>query len=371
MGETPSGYPSIGKKTIMNQIAFKKWKEQMIASARPRKTPICVTFELTPRCNLDCKMCYIHNQNSNSLRNQELSTETWKRIFDEAYDCGMMFATITGGECLLRQDFRELYLHLWKKRIYLTVFTNGILLNEEYVAFFKTYKPRKIQISLYGSNEAGYLNVTGHRGFEKTVTAIRSLMDAGISVQVAVTPSSYMKDDYISILRFCKENGFQYKPTELSLIENRDNAAKDDHYLSVEEIVKLSTESAMLSQTLIPMECEPPVCGGNVNEAPKGLACNAGKTSAVVSWDGRMCLCTAIPVSKASVLNMSYADAWEKTKEAAEEILLGAECVGCPYDKLCPKCPPMRLTGLYTGHCDPNVCEVTRKLVAAGVKTLP
>ena len=356
---------------MKNEVSFTKWKEQMVAFAKPTRTPVCATFELTPRCNLDCKMCYVHHQDSNALRDRELSTEVWKRVFDEAYNCGMMFATLTGGECLLRQDFKELYLHLWNKRVYLTVFSNGILLDEDYVMFFKTYPPRKVQISLYGTSEDGYLKVTGHRGFERAVAAIRNLMSAGIPVQVALTPSSYIKDDYIALLRFCKENGFQYKPGEFALIEKRDDSACGDHYLSVDEIVELSTEKALLSGPVIPLEGILPSCGGSCTEAPKGLVCNAGKTSAVVSWDGRMCLCTAIPVGKASVLEMSYAEAWEKTKEAAEEILLGAECVGCPYDKLCPKCPPMRLTGLYTGHCNPKVCETTRRLVAAGVKKLP
>ena len=171
----------------MKEMPFTVWKKQMIASATPTKTPVCATFELTPRCNLDCKMCYIHNKESNAMGDKELSTEAWKRIFDEAYDCGMMFATLSGGECLLRKDFKELYLHLWNRGVFLTVFTNGILLDEEYVAFFKTYKPRNVQISLYGSSEAGYEQVTGHRGFAKAVAAIRSLMECGITVQVAVT----------------------------------------------------------------------------------------------------------------------------------------------------------------------------------------
>lgn len=343
----------------------------MIKSAKLTETPISATFELTPRCNLDCKMCYVHNQDSNALKERELSTETWKRVFDEAYDCGLLFATLSGGECLLRQDFKELYLHLWKKRVYITVFTNGILLNSDYLDFFKKYKPQKVQISLYGSSEEGYLNVTGHRGFEKAVCAIRSLVEAGIPVQVALTPSSYMKDDYISTLRFCKENGFPYKPGEFVLIQNRDDSSKNDHYLSTDEIISLATQREQLSKQLTPPTCALPPCGGTCTEAPVGLICNAGKTSLALSWDGRMNLCIAIPVSKASVLEMSYAEAWEKTKEAAKEILLGAECVGCPYDKICPTCPPMRLTGLYTGHCNPDVCKVTQKLVAAGVKKLP
>lgn len=335
------------------------------------QTPICAAFELTPRCNLDCKMCYVHNQDSNALREKELSTDTWKRVFDEAYDCGMLFATLTGGECLLRQDFKELYLHLWNKRVFLTVLSNGILLNEDYVSFFKTYKPQKIQISLYGSSEDGYRTVTGHHGFERAVTAIRSLMEARIPVEVAITPSVYMKEDYLSVLRFCKENGFKYKAGEFVLIESRNDSGERDPSLTTDEIVALWKERTLLTGALHAPACALPACGGTCTQAPKGLICSAGKAAAVVSWDGRMCPCTAIPVSKASVLEMSYADAWEKTKEVAGEILLGMECVGCPYDSLCPKCPAMRLTGLYTGHCDPKVCEVTTKLVEAGVKKLP
>ena len=354
----------------MNEVSFAKWKAQMIQSAKSTKTPICATFELTPRCNLDCKMCYIHTHDSSGVRDLELSTERWKQIFDEAYDCGMMFATLTGGECLLRNDFKELYLHLWKKRVFLTIFTNGLLLDEDYAAFFQAYKPRKIQISLYGSDENGYRNVTGHHGFDRAISAIRKLVTAGINVQVAITPSSYMRDDYISILKYCEENGIRYKLGEFTLIEKRNDSSERDYCLSVDEIVALSQERALLFGPLHPFDHEPPRFGGNCTNAPQGLACNAGRTSAVVTWNGQMCLCTAIPVSKATLQEMSYAEAWEKTKEAATEILLGRECVGCPYDKLCPKCPAMRLTGLYTGHCDPNVCEVTKKLVAAGVKKL-
>lgn len=355
----------------MKEITYEKWKNQMIASAKKNKTPISTTFELTPRCNLDCKMCYIHNQDSNSLRDRELSTETWMRIFDEAYDCGMLFASLSGGECLLRKDFKELYLHLWKKKVYITVMSNGLLLSEDYVAFFKEHKPELVQISLYGSNEEGYQKVTGHLGFEKAVSAIRSLMSAGISVQVALTPNAYMKEDYISTLRFCKENGFRYKPGEFTLIENRDDAEKDDHCLSADEIVALASQRAALFVPVTPNEGPLPACGGTCKEAPKGLVCNAGKAYSVVSWDGYMRPCVALPATETSVRDMSYAAAWEKTKEAVEEILLGAECVGCPYDKVCPKCPAVRLNGLDTGHCKPEICELTQKLVAAGIRKLP
>lgn len=355
----------------MRNLAYEKWKKQMVLSAKEKNEPILVHFELTPRCNLDCKMCFIHNEDSNALRDRELTTERWKQIFDEAYDCGMLFAVLSGGECLIRQDFKDLYLHLWKKRVFITVMTNGILVNEDILEFFKKYPPADVQISLYGSSEDGYLRVTGHRGFEKAVGAIHALMKLNIPVHVAVTPSSYMQDDVINIRKFCKENDFWSRPSVFYLVKNRDNPGKDDHDLSIDDIVKYSIEQARLLGTLTSPKDNLPPCGGTCTEAPKGTVCTAGKSHVVVSWDGSMHPCIMIPIGKASVQEMSYAEAWEKTRKVAQEILLGMECVGCAYDKVCPKCPAMRLTGLDTGHCNPNVCEATKRLVAAGVGKLP
>lgn len=67
---------------------------------------------------------------------------------------------------------------------------------------------------------------------------------------------------------------------------------------------------------------------------------------------------------------MSYADAWEKTKEVADNILQGVECIGCPYDPICPKCPAMRLSDYKKGHCNQNLCELTCRLVKEGIKKL-
>lgn len=354
----------------MRSRVYEQMKDDFVKAAKEQKIPLIGHFELTARCNLDCKMCYVHNQDNAVALRGELSTEQWKRIFDEAYDCQMLYATLSGGECLLRKDFKELYLHLWNKNIMVTVMTNGTLLNDDYVEFFKTYPPDMIQISLYGSNEDGYLKVTGHRGFEKTVASISALEAAGIDVRVAVTPSKYMKEDFISILRFCKEKGFYTQNTEILLVPNRDDPSKDDYYLTDDEIISLSVQRASLYQTLEPVEHTPEPMGCMAEAPQKGLTCKAGNCFAIVTWDGKMYPCFNAMLGGFSLLEMSYAEAWEKTKQAASEVVYGAECVGCPYDKTCPKCPSHRLKDLYSGHCNPAICDLTRKLVAAGVKKL-
>ena len=90
-----------------------------------------------------------------------------------------------------------------------------------------------------------------------------------------------------------------------------------------------------------------------------------------MTWDGRMHPCGMMMVNEGVLLTeKSFAEAWEMTKAAADQVVQGIECEGCPYDKLCPKCPQMRLLDLKGGHCNPDVCMMTRKLVAAGVEKL-
>ena len=355
----------------MQKTNYQQWKEQILTAAKERKIPVSVQFELTGRCNLDCKMCYVHNLDAAECLRRELSTLEWKRIFDEACNNELLFATLTGGECLLRPDFKELYLHLWNNGVRVSVLTNGILLDTEYVTFFKRYKPEIVQISLYGIDEEGYQRVTGHKGFLKAVAAIQGLIDAKVNIRVVTTPSRYMGDDYIKILRYCKEQGFPLQLGEMLLSHNRDNPQKDDYFLSMDEVFALSVGRATLYRNLTPLECTPEPCGPMLEEPRYGLVCNGGNCVASVMWDGMMFPCpNAMVGGGASLREMSYADAWKHTVAAASEVIQGAECVGCPYDNVCPKCPTLRLTGLKTGHCNPSVCELTRKLVAAGVKKL-
>lgn len=354
----------------MKNKAFREMKKRLSLSAMKTRTPISGVYELTSRCNLDCRMCYVHNACSNSLREKELSTDQWKRIFEEAFDLGLIYATLTGGECLLRKDFKELYLYLWHKGVYVSVLTNGVLLDEEYISFFKQYMPNYIQISLYGSSEEGYKHVTGHYGFSKVVAAIQGLQREGIDVRVTITPSAYIRDDYINTVRFVKDNNFELVNTEMCLIPKRDDPNETEHYLSEDDIYQLSMEKALLRGELCSIDSVPEV-EGTFETAPKvGLTCSGGNCVAFVSWEGIMHPCINLLIGNASLTEMSYVEAWESTKNAADQVVYGAECVGCAYDKTCPKCPTFRLKDYYSGHCKPEMCRLTQRLVSGGIKKI-
>ena len=52
--------------------AYELFSTVLFAKADKLGIPLSGTFELTPRCNLDCKMCYIHKRaNDASVKNRE------------------------------------------------------------------------------------------------------------------------------------------------------------------------------------------------------------------------------------------------------------------------------------------------------------
>ena len=52
--------------------------------------PVCGTFELTPRCNLQCKMCYIRltPEQMNPI-GRELTATEWLHLARQAHAAGM------------------------------------------------------------------------------------------------------------------------------------------------------------------------------------------------------------------------------------------------------------------------------------------
>ena len=56
---------------------------------RKNQIPVSPYFELTPRCTLDCKMCYVHLTREQMGDRRELTAEQWNQIADEAVKAGI------------------------------------------------------------------------------------------------------------------------------------------------------------------------------------------------------------------------------------------------------------------------------------------
>lgn len=358
--------------TNTSYLKYRKFKKELLRQAAAKNVPALGMFELTGRCNFDCKMCYVHTDEHNICSSQELDTEEWKKIFDEAIQEGIMFALLTGGECLLREDFKELYLYLWNKGVFLAVNTNGFLLTDEMLQFFETYPPKKIQVSLYGSNDDTYERVTGRKVFNQVFSSLLKLKQTKIHLHIAITPSRFNKDSCGQLVSLCQENSLPYSINEL-LIEPRDGLKRESFGLTPEEICSIIVEQKSIERQIlepVPLNSLPCTGCNNSIESHIGVLCNAGRNRYHITWDGKMHPCMAITDISADVLKLGLHDSWKVINSAVLSLLQPSTCTGCAYEKVCPVCPAARLNGLFSKNVRIETCKLTQLKTAAGILKL-
>jgi len=96
----------------------------------PLSAPICVSVELTRKCNLECNHCYL---NAGKPRQKELITREIKTLLLHLKKMGVFLVFITGGEPTLRKDFKEIINFLFKIDLDFNIVTNGTLLNKNFL----------------------------------------------------------------------------------------------------------------------------------------------------------------------------------------------------------------------------------------------
>jgi MoaA/NifB/PqqE/SkfB family radical SAM enzyme len=124
---------------------------------------------------------------SNCNGAEEMTAETWSRIFDEAIELGISFILLAGGEPLLRRDVIEAAAK--RKSILFPVFTNGIKLDESVLQQFNNHRNLVPVISIEGDE-----NVTDSRRgegvYKQVLKVMKQLKERGILYGVSVTVTS-------------------------------------------------------------------------------------------------------------------------------------------------------------------------------------
>ncbi len=126
--------------------------------------PLWLLAELTYRCPLQCPYC------SNPLEiakyQDELSTEDWVRVMQQARKMGATQLGFSGGEPLVRPDLEELIQEARHLGYYTNLITSGVGMDEARVKRFKDAGLDHIQISFQASDEELNNFLGGTKTFE-------------------------------------------------------------------------------------------------------------------------------------------------------------------------------------------------------------
>ncbi len=340
--------------------------QKLHAVGRMTGTPVSGTFELTSRCNFNCRMCYIHDDSA--VRGKELTAGEWLDLGRQAADAGTVFLLLTGGEPLLRPDFEEIYVGLKKLGLMVSVNTNGSLITGRIEELFGNNPPVRLNISLYAPDNDGYTALCGAPAYDLVAGNIERMVSAGVPVKLNVSfagqnaASCERLAELVSTLGLpCQTSVYMYPPVRTG------NPGRNADRLSPEEAARLRIKwdclagsngklrsAAGLIEELSRRECEDAV------PPAEGVRCRAGHTSYWISSEGRMLMCGMIPVDCGDVLSEGFGKCWLKTRELMRSVVMPAKCSACALRPVCPVCPAACYaeTGIFSAAPE-YLCEMS------------
>ncbi|MFH1601429.1 MAG: radical SAM protein [Candidatus Shapirobacteria bacterium] len=287
---------------------------------------------MTGQCNLNCSHCYAQEERKKA----NLSLRKVKNIIDQLVENGCLFLQLTGGECLVRKDFKEIYLYLKQVGIIPSVSTNATLLNNDLIRVFERYPPYQIIVSLYGSTGSVHDQITRVDGsFRKTLINVHKLKKASLFVWFSAI---VMKENFTQV-------GAMEKLAERNKIPiifypfliprlNKDQSPLA-HSLSDKRcvwILGVSKKNKSFRQTKLP------------KRTPEELLypCNAGWHSFHINAEGKIYICKMERDLGYSLIKNSFKYSWPRLIKIRNlKLRLPKMCLDCQEKKECRVCPPL------------------------------
>lgn len=356
-------------------------RKYIYQKAARNHTPVSGTFELTPRCNMNCRMCYIRmSEEEMRSRGKEYTADEWIQMGRTCTERGMLFLLLTGGEPFLRKDFRKIYTELKKMGLMISINTNGTLIDRETVEWLKQDPPTKINITLYGGGNDTYKKLCGHpKGFDAATKAIDMLQEAGIFLNINASFTRYNLEDMDAIYEFGKSRGIQVNAATYMfppVRSAREGVPNEEVRFTPEEAGGARARAEMCSldsEALVKRlkalhegrdehldqeeECE--------RSPDEKMGCMAGRASFWITWDGRMTPCGMMNDPVARPFEKGFDMAWQQIIKETDEILLPPECKTCKKRFCCTMCGALAIAeGQGCSHKKPEyLCRQTEVFV--------
>lgn len=325
---------------------------------KQNRQPLSATFEITPRCNFRCIHCYL-GQHRDSFK--ELTTEEVKHVLDELSDNGALFVTLTGGECMLRPDFPEIYMYAKRKGFMVCVFTNASTLTPSIFELFSKYPPFFVDVSIYGASDKTYECITGLKHvFQKIVNNLQELKRRNINFGIKTPLFKQNIDDYPEMCRIAENLGVKYR-FSFALSPTIDKESYPVSYMvSPDIMIKLESEDPIyreMGENYATVKNEWGQAYDDGEFVPLYI-CAPGVNDMFINFSGEVMPCASFRSEAMSLFDHSLAEIWSEfakyRKIPASE---HNKCMRCQSRYYCRVCPADQLQ--YHGNAesvDPMIC---------------
>lgn len=304
----------------------------MTSMAIRETIPISVLIEVCHTCNENCIHCFLADHQQKGL-----TTRQYEVLFDQLVEAGTFFVILTGGEPFLRKDFMEIVRMARKRRISVTIFTNGTLITEEIADELARLWVQEVHISLYSADPGTHDAITRLPGsFERSTRAIRMLRERGVLVRIK-TPLMSMTADGVDALRELSQSlGASLQLT--TVITAKDDGDQTTHSLRLTEsqLSELLRDERVEKHVSAPAELE-----------DESIPCDTVFNGGAIDPYGNVFPCNQLQVNGGNVLEKPFGEIWRDSPVFHElrSIRLGqlSRCKGCDLVVFCTRCPGLAL----------------------------
>lgn len=262
-----------------------------------------IYWYLTERCNLQCKHCWVSASPDSKLK-EELSLEEIVKILDQCVDLGLNRLIFSGGEPLVRKDILSIMREVIKRKLFFSIETNGLLIEEELIEIFlnttRSYRPQ-FAISLDGGSAKHHDYLRGNGTFARTLKKLEILRDNDLSFSLQCVINQMNIDTVFSIIQIAerlnvKSLTFAFLHPVGRAVDNSNNLNLDRQSFlqAVKNIIDASSDSNQFPIDIkIPPAILPPEylvqmqTKANLNIISNCLFPNLGITA-----DGKVTLCS-------------------------------------------------------------------------------
>jgi mycofactocin radical SAM maturase len=269
--------------------------------------PVNVTWEVTSRCNLSCIHCL---SGSGRAEERELTFDQCLGLIDQLAEHKIFQVNFGGGEPFIREDFLSILDACHRAGLVTCISTNGTLLDDPVLEFFRGRELLYLQVSLDGGTPTTNDPIRGKGTFKRIIGNIDRLSRRGIPFSINMVLTRLNFPEISSLYSLAKGYGAKLR---ISRFRPSGRGKDSWDYLRLEK-QELKAFSQWLS------DHHDVVTGDSFfsleDEERKGLGlnlCGAAKFTCCIDPEGRVYPCAFLQDSffyGGNSLNQSLSDIW-------------------------------------------------------------
>lgn len=346
------------------RLSMDRFEETLGARARRTRQPVSCLFEITPRCNLRCRFCYVA---LDPYQGPYLDTAQACKVLDIVERTGVLWLTLTGGEVFSRRDFGAIYEYALTKGLLVTLYTNATMVTESIARLLADRPPFSVEVSIYGADAAHYEATTQiHGSFARFERGIDRLQAAGVSLLMKCPVSTLSADHVDALVNWCRARSLPFKADPV--IDARHDGGQQPTLYRIEprRVVALRDQLYELNHGQ-PRPAGPlPECSvrGDNDGIEELYTCGAGRIAFFVDALGQASHCVIDREPSFPILEMPWEQLWaEMGSWVTQPLPADASCSGCSLRGGCSNCPARARLATGSPYLkDQYQCDITHAI---------